>query len=150
MNYDPTTIAEHIQCLARLTGAPVSFVDQVKQLFERKGISLHDDASPYLDALEEAFRREQSIRATTVRARQSVTRMQDNFQRIGRAYVEQLSQLKRLRSSLQDQSTRLRREKPTQQRRSSMRVAIEGDHRTFVMRPQTEHLPLVPGPKDLQ
>jgi hypothetical protein len=144
MSYEPKTIADQIQCLARLTGAPVSFVDQVKQLFERKGISLHDDASPYLEALEEAFRREESIRSTTMRARQSVSRMHDNFQRIGKAYVEQLSQLKRLRSSLQEQSRGLRRGKPAQPRRAAaMRVTIEGD-------PQSEHLPLVPGPKDLQ
>jgi hypothetical protein len=149
MSHEPKTISDHIRCLARLTGAPVSFVDQVKQLFERKGISLHDDASPYLDALEEAFRREESIRSTTLRARQSVVRMQDNFQRIGKAYVEQLSQLKRLRSSLHDESKKLRRDKPGRERRS-MKITIEGDHRTFVTRPETEHLPLVPGPKELQ
>jgi hypothetical protein len=149
MSHEPKSIADHIQCLARLTGAPVSFVDQVKQLFERKGISLHDDASPYLDALDEAFRREESIRSTTLRARQSVARMQDDFQRVGKAYVEQLSQLKRLRGSLQEESRRMRGDKSAA-RRGPTRITIEGDHRTFVTRPETEHLPLVPGPKDLQ
>ena len=69
MTFEPKSIADHIDCLARLTGAPRSFVLQVKDLFGRKGISLETDASPYLAALEEAFRREESIRTSARRAR---------------------------------------------------------------------------------
>ena len=65
MNFQPKSICDHIECLSRLTGAPDAFITQVKALFAKKGISLNADASPYLKALEEAFRREESIRATT-------------------------------------------------------------------------------------
>jgi hypothetical protein len=62
MPFSPKSIAEQIDCLARLTDAPESFVSQVRELFERKGISLDEDAAPYVRALEEAFVREESIR----------------------------------------------------------------------------------------
>ena len=29
-------------------------------------------------------------------------------------------------------------------------VTIRGDHRTYITRPQTEELPMVPGPKEVQ
>jgi hypothetical protein len=143
---EPKTIAEHIECLARLTGAPLAFVDQVRALFLAKGISLDTEADPFLDALEEAFRREESIRCSTYRARRNLDQVHDNFQKVGRAYVEQLSQLKRIHTKLQEHSRRL--QKP--ERPQATQVTIKGDHRTFVTRPVREELPLVPGPDDVQ
>ena len=69
MHFEAKSIRDQIDCLARLTGAPDSFVEQVQDLFTRKGISLDDDSSPYLRALEEAFIREESIRVGTLAAR---------------------------------------------------------------------------------
>ena len=43
------SIAEHIQSLARTTGAPASFTGQVRALFVAKGISLDEDVAPFLD-----------------------------------------------------------------------------------------------------
>ena len=128
---EPKTIAEHIECLARLTGAPRSFVLQVKELFSVKGISLRDDAAPYLNALEEACRREESIRETARRARQSVARLRQGFDKIGKAYV-------RKQSALGSAGGR-----PSE-------VAIPGDHRTFVSSQQNDDWPMVPGPDDVQ
>ena len=149
MNYEPKSIAEHIECLARLTGAPVSFVDQVRQLFTSKGISLDTAATPFLNALEEAFRREESIRCSSYRAKQNIAKLQENFQKVGEAYVEQISQLKRIQSKLQDQSRRLRR-KLGSQRSESTQITIKGDHRTLITRPEREELAMVPGPKEDQ
>ena len=140
MTYEPKTIAEHLECLARLTSAPDSFVSQVEDLFLSKGISLDDDAEPYLAALDEAFRREENIRCTGHRAKKNIQQLQDNFQKIGKAYVEQISKLKRMQSSVKDKP---RESQPTQ-------VTIKGDHRTYVTRPEREHLPMVPGPKEVQ
>jgi hypothetical protein len=143
---EPKSIAEQIDCLARLTGAPHSFVDQVRALFLAKGIALDADAHPFLDALEEAFRREERIRCSNYRARRNLDQVHENFQKVGRAYVEQLSQLKRIHTKLAEHSRRVtksERQPPTQ-------VTIKGDHRTFVTRPVREELPLVPGPDDLQ
>jgi hypothetical protein len=77
--------------------------------------------------------------------------MQRNFQRLGKAYVEQLSQLRRIQSSLRSESERLR-EKVDAMRASgtTYQVTIKGDHRTFVTPLVREELPLVPGPEEIQ
>jgi hypothetical protein len=149
MTQQPKSIDEQIQCLARLTGAPVSFIQQVRTLFTSKGISLDTDATPFLKALEEAFRREENIRTSSVRAKHQVAKLRDNFRKVGEAYVEQLSQLRRLQSSLQQQSRRLRRQHGPKRARAT-RVTITGDHRSFVTKTVREQVPMVPGPKERQ
>jgi hypothetical protein len=142
--HEPRSLAEQIQCLAQLTGAPRKFVIQVEELFTRKGISLDVDAEPYLKALEEAFRREESIRCTTERARTNIRKLQDNFNRIGDAYVKQLAELRRLREAGPRKTLRKKSDHGED-------IAIPGgDHRTFVSPQQTDHLPMVPGPKEKQ
>ncbi len=145
--HEPKTLVEQISCLAQLTGAPESFVMQVKKLFSRKGISLDCDAGPYLKALEEAFKREENIRGTTERARENIKRLQYNFNRIGEAYVKQLAELKKLRNGV---TTRFgARQKGSAN--SCDEIAIPGgNHRSFVTPPQTDKFPMVPGPKEKQ
>lgn len=149
MTFDPKTISDQIECLARLTGATDSFVCQVKALFTRKGIPLEADSSPYVKALEEAFRREESIRANSQRARESISALHQNFSKVGQAYVKQVEQLKKIQSNLREQTQKLRRDrrpgKPAPQS-----VRIKGDHRTYVTRQQRDGYPMVPGPKDVQ
>ena len=149
MLHEPKSIAEHIECLSRLTSAPNNFVDQVRQLFVDKGISLDNEAAPFLPALEEAFKREETIRCSTRRAREGLSSIHDNFRKVGKAYVEQLSQLKKIQSSLQQQSQRLR-QKMANKRGKTTHVTISGDHRSFVTRPEREELPMVPGPSEPQ
>jgi hypothetical protein len=149
MTDQPKSIDEQIQCLARLTGAPGSFVEQVRALFTAKGIPLDTDATPFLKALEEAFRREENIRASSTHAKAQMAKLRDNFRKVGEAYVNQLSQLRRLQSSLQEQSRRLQ-SKLAPKRQSATRVTIAGDHRSLVTRTVREQLPMVPGPKEQQ
>ena len=141
MMQDLRSIAEEIECLARTTGAPLSFVDQVRALFIVKGISLLAEAGPFLEALEEAFRREERIRNSTYRARQNLVKLQENFEKVGRAYVDQVSQIKKMRART---SPRTRGPVKTTQ------IAIKGDHRTLVTPTEREELPMVPGPEDPQ
>ncbi len=147
MRQPPVSIADHIDCLARITGAPVSFVDQVRALFRAKGISLDQNATPFIEALEEAFRREECIRSSTYRARQNLAKLQENFQKIGRAYVQQLANVK-VRSDAP--APKLRRRASAGREPRTTQITIHGDHRTFVTRPEREDLPLVPGPEELQ
>lgn len=149
MRQPPVSIADHIECLARITGAPISFVDQVRALFLAKGISLEQAATPFIEALEEAFRREECIRSSTYRARQNLAKLQENFQKIGRAYVEQLANVK-VRSDDASALRPKRRSATGRQQARTTQITIHGDHRTFVTRPEREDLPLVPGPEDLQ
>lgn len=146
--YEPKSIADHIECLARLTGAPQSFVMQIKDLFSKKGISLDEDAEPYLQALEEAFRREEAIRASTRRVHDNVARLQNNFSRIGKAYVRQLKQLKRIQSHLEGHKKTTHTVKAKSDR---VEMSIPGgDHRTLVTRQQLDDYPMVPGPEEIQ
>jgi hypothetical protein len=145
----PKSIDEQIQCLARLTGAPGSFVEQVRALFTSKGIPLDTDAEPFLKALEEAFRREENIRASSVRAKHQIAKLRDNFRKVGQAYVEQLSQLRRIQSSLRSQRRRVGKQRPAARSRGA-RVTIEGDHRSLVTRTVREQPPMVPGPDEPQ
>jgi len=157
MPLQPKTIAEHIECLARLTGAPASFVTQVRDLFFSKGIPLETDADPYLRALEEAFRREESIRATAVRARRNIDDLHRNFDKIGRSYVRQLEDLKQMRQRLEARQQQLRQHQSKPQRTGSPKsrrlpkaVVIGGNHRSFITKTEREDLPMVPGPKEPQ
>ncbi len=145
--HEPKTLTEQISCLAQLTGAPESFVMQVKELFSRKGISLDTDAGPYLKALEQAFKREENIRCTTDRARDNIKQLRSNFNRIGEAYVKQLAELKKLRSSMTAGSGARHKSSVD----SCDEISIPGgNHRSFVTPPQTDKFPMVPGPKEKQ
>jgi mannitol-1-phosphate/altronate dehydrogenase len=146
MQFEIKSIADQIDCLARLTGAPQSFVLQVKLLFSRKGIPLNSDATPYVKALEEAFKREENIRTTAQRARQNIRKLQSNFNKIGNAYVRQLEELKRLRTG----SSGKKKSKTASADSDNSVVIPDGDHRTLVTPPQRETLPMVPGPEEDQ
>jgi hypothetical protein len=149
MTFEPKTIADHIDCLARLTGAPRSFVLQVKDLFSRKGISLEADAAPYLAALEEAFRREESIRASARRARRNIARTHENFSKIGRNYVRQFERMRKMQSNLRGAASKARPRRATRGT-GGAQIAIPGDHRSIVTRQESDDLPMVPGPKEKQ
>jgi len=144
---EDNTIRGHIDWLARRTGAPRSFILQVQALFRHKGISLEDEATPYLAALEEAFRREAAIRDTAGRARRSIAELNAQFSRIGASYRQQLAQLRRIRSSLQASSASDARSKPGGRPGATV-IAASG--RLVVTRPQQDGHTMVPGPDDLQ
>lgn len=151
INVDPTSIEDHIECLARLTGAPHTFIDQVRSLFLSKGIPLDSEASPFIEALDEAFRREEHIRASSHTAQYQLAKLRENFRKVGKAYVNQFSQLRQLHSSLQHQSQRLRKKRPARQTGQEMGpIVIKGDHRSFVTAPVKEQITMVPGPKERQ
>ena len=65
------------------------------------------------------------------------------FNRIGEAYVKQLAELKKLRSGMGA--------KTSKKSGGGTEVTIPGgDHRSFVTDPQSDNLPMVPGPKEKQ
>jgi hypothetical protein len=147
MHYDTKSIAEQIDCLARLTGAPTTFVDQVRQLFTRKGISLEEDSGPYVKALEEAFIREESIRASAEQARPDLASTASDFKKIGKTYVKQLERLRRVHAGLRDRRKPSRKAAP-----KPTTVPLDPDisSRSLVTRQQHEDLPMVPGPEEIQ
>ncbi len=140
----PKSIAEEIEILARLTGASPVFVEQVRTLFASKAISLDEAVDPFLTALEEAFRREEEIRASSERARQSLFKVQQSFGRVREMYRERADDLNQAKARL-DRSAR-------QVRASGERLAAAAfalGSRRSVGR-ETDAATVVPGPKDLQ
>ena len=147
MTFEPKSIAEQIDCLARLTGAPESFVGQVRELFSKKGIPLSADASPYLKALEEAFQREEMIRTHAHRARRNIEHLAQNFTKIGRSYVKQLEQLRRIQSNLEQQHKRLGGRRRLGRRSNEAEM---GNQRRLMVGKVSDELPMVPGPEEEQ
>jgi DNA repair exonuclease SbcCD ATPase subunit len=138
------SIAEEIELLARLTDAPASFVEQVKRLFQQKAISLEEDVEPFLHALEEAFRREETIRTRSEQIRKYIARARADFDKLEQGCAANLRELERSRETL---------------RRAGQRVRDHGDRLDALAylywsnRPPVEEdpdLPMVPGPKDVQ
>lgn len=150
MDTQPRSISQQISCLARLTGAPETFVSQVRELFTRKGISLDANAEPYLQALEEAFQREETIRTSAAKARRSVSRLENRHSKLGQTYAKQVEQLKRIQANLSDQARRLRG--PSAPARNPIpKVRVKSSKSSnYITRQQNEDLPMVPGPEDIQ
>jgi len=132
--FELRTIGQQIESLARLTGAPQSFVCQVRNLFSGKGIALDSDASPYVAALEEAFTREESIRSSTGRAQRNLSQVRGNFKKIGEQFA----------------SGHAANRRPGRRVRRTREVIVDGNHRSFVMPRQLDHMPMVPGPEEQQ
>jgi flagellar capping protein FliD len=150
MSEDTKTIAERIDSLSRRTNAPSTFVRQVRTLFSSKGISLEEDSTPYLTALEQAFRREESIRRSTLRTRRNLTRVQKNFSSIMENYRKQFSHLERIKRALQNQSTRMAAGAAKGKGKKPAVVVYSSNPRAFVTRQEKDEMPMVPGPEELQ
>jgi flagellar motility protein MotE (MotC chaperone) len=140
MNDHSLTIEQQILKLADGTDAPPGFLDQIRKLFESKGIELSEDATPYMSALREAFRREQSIRRSTLDAHRNLDRLQTHFKSIGTTYRRQLQQLKQVQRALERRATALEA------------AGDDGTRgaRRYVTRVQKDDPFLVPGPDELQ
>ncbi len=138
------SIAEEIEVLARLTGAPRAFVEQVKALFTSKAISLDEAADPFLPALEEAFRREEVIRTSSSQARRGIERMQENLGRVREIHREQSAHLRRARANLESSARRIRESSERLEAAAFALGVRRGAPR------ETDAAPIVPGPKDIQ
>ncbi|HEX5042393.1 MAG TPA: hypothetical protein VFV75_05780 [Candidatus Polarisedimenticolaceae bacterium] len=133
------SLAASIAILAADSGAPDSFVEKIKALFEAKGIPLERSARPYLGALQEAFRREESLRRLCERSMEARTRARHDLGRGEGDWEGQLAHLRALQDELHVQARRLRSEVE--------RLAVPP--RT-VLCPGSVELPFVPGPDTLQ
>jgi len=140
----PKSIAEEIEILARLTGAPSAFVEQVRALFTSKAISLDEAVEPFLPALEEAFRRERTIRTSSTEARRHVTRMRENLGRARDLCQDQADQLRKAKAHLENSARRIRE---SGERLEAAAFAL-GVRRGFQREIDVD--PIVPGPKDIQ
>lgn len=128
-----------IHALAADSGAPASFVAKIRALFEGKGISLERRAGPYLGALREAFRREESLRRVSQQSQGVLERAREDLSRLDSQWERQLGELRHLQHSLKLQSRRLR---------EGVQKLHAADK--TVLCPGSVELPFVPGPDSVQ
>jgi len=139
-----TSIDDEIQMLARLTGASNAFVQQVRALFTSKAIALEEDIAPFQVALEEAFRREEAIRAYSGRAQKSMTAVRETLERTRELHRASAERLDEAKAALERNARRLRE--------SGARL----DSAAWTLSPgrrpvrDTDAAPIVPGPKEIQ
>jgi len=107
MDQPTRTLADQIDRLARRHQAPESFVESIRSSFTRKGISLAEDAGPYLPILEETFARQAQVAAATTRSREGLRRLDENFRRLAEGWRRQLEQLREVKASLEEQRARI-------------------------------------------
>jgi hypothetical protein len=150
MNETTMTIAQRIESLSRRTNAPSTFVKQVRTLFSSKGISLEEDSTPYLTALEQAFQREESIRRNTLKTHTNLNRIQRHLTSMTDNYRKQVSQLQRIKRSLEKSTGRLQAGPGKAKSKKPAVLVYSSNPRSFITRQEKDEMPMVPGPKDLQ
>ena len=139
-DHDPVlSLDASIAILAADSGAPAAFVAKIRALFEAKGIALERSARPYLSALREAFRREESLRRLSERSADALARARHDLGRLDSDWERQLAQLRALQDELHTQARRLRS--------GVERLAVPPG---TVLCPGSVELPFVPGPDTVQ
>jgi len=135
------SLADHIDELARRTGAPSSYVDKVRALFVRKGIPLDADAAPYVGALEEAFTRQETIRKSVTQAVQNLVQIQQQLGALEKTRAQYVAKLRDIRDNLQRQCKGDSIPGAAMERtHDEKKPLVRGDH----------DIALVPGPNEVQ
>jgi len=94
------SISYQIEELARLTGAPRSLVEEIRQIFLRRDVRLEEDALPYLDVLEETFSRAAMLERESASARFAFSRLEENSRRFADSCQEMYGQLRSMEDFL--------------------------------------------------
>ena len=87
------TLKEHIAILAKEIRATDEFVEQVTALFERCGVSMSDDATPYLAQLRDTFRTEAAIQKASLASAKEFERLNKKLQSVKRSHTRSIGQL---------------------------------------------------------
>jgi len=106
MDGKPRSLGACIDEFARVRDARPRFVEQVRELFRSKGISLDSDGTPYRSTLEEVFEREETTTRRTRAARAKLTDLQRNLDEMRDGYARLALRLRELRVKA-DPSARL-------------------------------------------
>jgi len=141
------SIGSLIDRLAGQTGAPSSFVQRIRDLFSNKGIALASDCAPYLTALEQAFRREQSIRLSALQTRQNLERLQRQLQQFNEVCRRQLTRMESMGPSFGRQPGGTVPDDDDVEPTEVQMVEVRKPAGIEVTRSRTL---LVPGPKEVQ
>lgn len=94
------TLGRQIDDLARDTGAPASLVAEIRAIFLRRGISLEEDALPYVEILDETFARAAEIERDGADARVAQLTCEENSRRFADACLELYTHLRSMEDFL--------------------------------------------------
>jgi hypothetical protein len=144
MTIEDNTIAGQIDRLAGETGAPDSFVERIRELFSSKGISLDGDCSPYIAALEHAFRREQSIRLSALQTRENLERLQRQLDHFNQACRRQLNRMHSFRVTLGREGP------PLPEKVETKEIEVVESPKDRETRTSRSRSIVVPGPEEIQ
>ncbi|HET8947058.1 MAG TPA: hypothetical protein VFQ07_08740 [Candidatus Polarisedimenticolia bacterium] len=97
---DRRSIGYQIEELARLTSAPRSLVEQIREIFLRRGVAMQEDALPYLEVLEETFSRAAMLERENASARAALFRLEENSRRFADSCQEMYGQLRSMEDFL--------------------------------------------------
>jgi len=97
---DRRSIGYQIEELARLTGAPRSLVEEIRGIFLKHGVSMQEDALPYLEVLEETFSRAAMLERENASARTALSRLEENSRRFADSCQEMYGQLRSMEDFL--------------------------------------------------
>ena len=101
------TLSDVIDTLARQTSAPEDFVVETREMFVRRGVSLEDPGEPYFDVLIDTFHREERIRQSAERSRESLRQLDGQLEACEEGCRAMLSDLERIQKNLREQARRL-------------------------------------------
>lgn len=140
------SIERAIVALAAAYNAPAEFVQQVRELFIRRGVSLDSPSTPFQAALVQAFQREDIERkASAVNHRMEA--VQDKIRRATKICQDNAKKLVAMHNRLKHTHKTAKKTIPVH---DGKHVTIKGDHRTLVLPFQRDNLQMVPGPKGIQ
>jgi len=139
-----TSIGGQIDRLAVETGAPDEFVERIRELFSNKSISLDGDCTPYITALDHAFRREESIRMSALQTRENLERLQRQLDQFNEVCRRQLNRMQSFRVKVGRQTPALPESVETQE------IEVIEPSSQGLKRTARDRSIVVPGPKDLQ
>jgi len=136
MGPDSRSISHQIDDLARRTGAPGSLVEQIRAIFQRRGVPLDHDALPYLEILEETFCRAALLEQDNASAREAFDRHEENSRRFADSCLELYGQLRSMEDFLNgverySAEEGKRRRRQARERAAARRKAAEDPGRPF-------------------
>ena len=112
------TLKEQMAIFAKETRVTDEFVDQVRDVLERCGLSMSDDATPYLTQLQDTFRGEAAIQEASRASARNVENLNKRLEDITRNHTRNIGELTNVANSLRRSVARLRSvSAPTNRRR---------------------------------
>jgi hypothetical protein len=134
----PMTLGLQIDELARLTAAPSALVEEIRAIFARRGISLEEDALPYVEILDETFVRAAELDREGIEALNACRTSEESSRRFADSCQELYGQLRSIEDFLEGTprptpAEAAKRRRQARERAAARRAAASSDRPFFVI-----------------